>query len=108
MLKPGAGQTHAFLDHASPAVGSSLPTPPAAVTMWFTQDLEPAFSTATVTDKSGNNVDSGTAQVDPKDPTVLRVPLRPLPPGSYTVAWHVLSVDTHTTQGHFTFVVGGG
>lgn len=103
-----AAQAHAFLDHASPAVGSSLPSAPAAVTMWFTQQLEPAFTTATVTDKSGNAVDSGAAQVDPKDPTELRVPLKPLPPGTYTVAWHALSVDTHTTTGHFTFTVGGG
>jgi methionine-rich copper-binding protein CopC len=101
-------EAHAFLDHASPAVGSSLPTAPAAVTMWFTQQLEPAFTTATVTDQSGNPVDAGSAQVDPKDPTELRVQLKPLPPGTYTVMWHALSVDTHTTQGHFTFEVGGG
>jgi hypothetical protein len=108
VLGAGAADAHAFLDHASPAVGSSLPSPPAAVTMWFTQDLEPAFSTATVTDKSGNRVDTGDARVDSKDPAELRVPLKALPPGTYTVAWRVLSVDTHTTQGHFTFVVGGG
>jgi len=101
-------QAHAFLDHASPAVGSSLPSAPAGVTMWFTQQLEPAFTTATVSDKSGNNVDSGDAQVDPQDPTELRVPLKPLPPGTYTVMWHALSVDTHTTTGHFNFTVGGG
>ena len=57
-------QAHAFLDHASPAVGSSVPTGPATVTMWFTQQLEPAFTTATVTDQAGNSVDTGPAQVD--------------------------------------------
>jgi len=98
-------QAHAFLDHASPAVGSTVPTAPETVTMWFTQQLEPAFTTATVTDASGNTVDAGPAQVDPKDPTELRVPLKKLPPGTYTVAWHALSVDTHTTTGHFTFTV---
>jgi copper resistance protein C len=103
-----AARAHAFLDHASPAVGSSLPAAPAAVTMWFTQQLEPAFTTATVSDKSGNRVDTGPAQVDASDPTELRVPLKPLPPGTYTVSWHALSVDTHTTTGHFTFTVGGG
>jgi methionine-rich copper-binding protein CopC len=107
VLRAPVVHAHAFLDHASPAVGSSLPSAPASVTMWFTQQLEPAFTTATVTDGSGNNVDSGAAQVDPKDPTELRVPLKPLPPGTYTVAWHALSVDTHTTQGHFTFEVAG-
>jgi hypothetical protein len=101
-------QAHAFLDHASPAVGSTVPSAPTSVTMWFTQQLEPAFTTATVTDQAGNSVDSGAATVDPKDPTVMHVPLKRLPPGTYTVAWHALSVDTHTTTGHFTFTVGGG
>ncbi|HEY3912500.1 MAG TPA: copper resistance protein CopC [Stellaceae bacterium] len=107
-LQAATADAHAFLDHASPAVGSSVPTAPAAVTMWFTQQLEPAFTTATVTDKSGSPVDTGPAQVDPKDPTELQVRLKPLPPGTYTVTWHALSVDTHTTQGHFIFEVGGG
>lgn len=107
-LWAATADAHAFLDHASPAVGSSVPTAPAAVTMWFTQQLEPAFTTATVTDKSGHDVGGGAAHVDPKDPEELRVPLRPLPAGTYTVTWHALSVDTHTTQGHFTFSVGGG
>jgi len=101
-------QAHAFLDHASPAVGSTLPTAPATLTMWFTQQLEPAFTTATVTDASGNQVAAGPARVDPKDPTELEMPLKKLPPGTYSVAWHALSVDTHTTTGHFTFTVGGG
>lgn len=102
---PPAG-AHAFLDHAYPAVGSTLPQAPAAVTMWFTQSLEPAFSTATVTDSAGNRVDKGDARLDPKDPSVLVVSLKPLPPGAYSVAWHVLSLDTHTTDGHFSFDVG--
>ncbi len=107
-LRAPAVHAHAFLDHASPAVGSSVPAAPAAVTMWFTQQLEAAFTTATVTDQAGNPVDTGPAQVDAKDPTELRVPLKKLPPGTYTVAWHALSVDTHTTTGHFIFTVGGG
>jgi copper resistance protein C len=102
-----AADAHAFLDHASPAVGSTVPSAPAALTMWFTQQLEPAFTTATVTDQSGNSVENGAPQVDPKDPTELRVPLKPLPPGTYSVAWHALSVDTHTTTGHFAFEVAG-
>jgi copper resistance protein C len=107
ILTPPRAEAHAFLDHASPAVGSTVPSAPAALAMWFTQQLEPAFTTATVTDHLGNSVENGSPQVDPKDPTELRVPLKPLPPGIYSVAWHALSVDTHTTTGHFTFTVGG-
>ncbi len=98
---------HAFLDHASPPVGRAVPTAPAAVTIWFTQELEPAFSSVEVRDQAGARVDAGDANVDANDPTILRVSLKPLPPGKYKVFWRVLSVDTHTTEGSFTFVVGG-
>ena len=36
---------------------------------------------------------------------LLRVPVKALPAGTYAVKWHVLSVDTHTTEGNFTFHV---
>jgi methionine-rich copper-binding protein CopC len=107
VLGARAAQAHAFLDHANPAVGSSLPAAPANVSMWFTQQLEPAFTSAVVTNQSGDRVDTGSARVDASDPTELSVPLKPLPPGTYTVAWRALSVDTHTTTGHFTFTVAG-
>jgi methionine-rich copper-binding protein CopC len=99
---------HAFLDHASPAVGSAVPSAPDAVTLWFTQDLEPAFSHVTVTNQAGQRVDLGNVRVPPGQPDVLQVGLKPLPPGTYTVSWHVVSVDTHPTQGTFTFQVGSG
>lgn len=103
-----SARAHAFLDHASPAVGSSVPTAPPSVTLWFTQDLEAAFSTVSVTNQAGTRVDLGNARVPPGQPAELQVGLKPLPPGTYTVNWHVVSVDTHPTEGSFTFQVGGG
>ena len=102
-----AARSHAFLDHASPAVGSTVHQAPAAISIWFTQELEPAFSTVSITDQAGQRVDGGDAKVDARDQTLLRVSLKPLPPGSYKVTWHVVSVDTHTTEGTFTFRVAG-
>ena len=94
---------HASLDHAEPRVGNTVKSSPQAVTLWFTQKLEPAFSNAQVTDASGATVSTGRATVSG---TVMRVGVRPLPPGTYRVQWKVLSVDTHTTEGNFTFRVG--
>ena len=102
-----AARAHAFLDHASPAVGSTVRQAPAAISIWFTQELEPAFSTITITDEGGQRVNAGDATVDARDQTLLRASLKPLPPGTYKVAWHVVSVDTHTTEGTFTFRVAG-
>jgi len=100
-----AAWAHAFLDHASPAVGSSVPTSPAVVTLFFTQDLEPAFSSVTVTTDAGDRVDVGRAQIPQGSPAELQIGLKPLPPGTYLVSWHVISVDTHPTEGTFTFEI---
>lgn len=96
---------HAFLDHASPAVGSTVHGSPARVQLFYTQNLEPAFSTVQVVDANGKQVDKGNKTVDPKSPAELDVSLNTLPPGDYKVIWRVLSVDTHTTEGKFTFTV---
>ena len=103
-LVPGAAQAHAFLDHASPLVGSTVPAAPHEVVLTFTQNLEAAFSTAQVTDSSGARVDQGKAQVSG---STMTVGLKSIGPGSYKVHWHALSVDTHSTEGTFTFHVGG-
>jgi methionine-rich copper-binding protein CopC len=97
-------RAHAFLDHASPLVGSTLAAAPREISLSFTQSLEPAFSRVEVNDSSGARVDQGKAQVSGN---TMRVGLKPLAAGTYRVHWHVLSVDTHTTQGSFTFHVGG-
>jgi methionine-rich copper-binding protein CopC len=99
-----AARAHAFLDHASPLVGSTVDAAPHEVSLSFTQSLEPAFSTVTVTDSSGAEVSQGKAQVSGN---TMRVGLKALGPGSYKVRWHALSVDTHTTEGSFSFHVGG-
>jgi copper resistance protein C len=96
---------HAHLERATPAVGSTVAAAPKEVVLWFSQKLEPAFSTIEVRDAKGGAVQSGKATVG-SDRTQLRVPLKTLGPGTYKVIWHVLSVDTHRTQGDFGFTVG--
>ena len=102
-LAPAAAQAHAFLDHASPLVGSTVPTAPHELTLTFTQNLEPAFSTVQVTGPNGARVDAGKPQISGN---TMRVGLKSQSPGTYKVHWHALSVDTHTTEGNFSFHVG--
>ena len=102
-LASGEATAHASLDHAEPRVGNSVATAPREVTLWFTQKLEPAFSTVTVTDAAGQRVDTGKARVSGD---TMAISLRKVGSGTYRVNWHVLSVDTHTTDGNFTFTVG--
>jgi methionine-rich copper-binding protein CopC len=92
---------HAHLSKSSPAAGAAV-SPPAEIVLNFTEPLEPAFSTIELRDSMGKRIETGKAQV--KD-DVMRLPLKPLPAGRYTVNWRVLSVDTHKSQGNFAFTV---
>jgi len=103
LIAPTAALAHAMLDRASPAVGSSQVTAPHEVVLTFTSDLEPAFSSIEVRSESGGAMHAGKAATKGSQ---MRVPLKALQPGTYKVIWRVLSVDTHRTQGNFTFRVG--
>lgn len=102
-LAAGSANAHAMLDHAEPRVGNTVASPPKEVTLWFTQKLEPAFSAITVTNAAGQRVDSGKTRVSGNQ---MSVSLRAAGAGTYHVNWHVLSVDTHKTDGSFSFQVG--
>ena len=104
-LNVGAAHAHAFLDHADPRVGNTVKGSPRTVSLWFTQNLESGFSTIEVLDSNGARMNAANASVDANERKLLRVPLKVLPTGTYTVKWRVLSVDTHTTEGNFTFHV---
>jgi copper resistance protein C len=103
LLQNGQAMAHAFLDHAEPRVGNKVATAPRQVTLWFTQKLEAAFSTITVSNPAGERVDTGKARISGNQ---MSISLRSGGTGAYRVNWHVLSVDTHTTEGNFTFQVG--
>jgi len=104
-LGTSAADAHAFLDRADPRVGNTVKSTPRIVSLWFTQNLEGNFSIIEVVNASGALMNVGKAAVDGADRKLLRVPVKAMPAGTYTVRWHVLSVDTHTSDGNFTFHV---
>ncbi|HVY15530.1 MAG TPA: copper homeostasis periplasmic binding protein CopC [Rhodopila sp.] len=95
---------HAFLERATPAVGSAVASAPKSLMLTYTEEVEPMFCHVAVTNAAGAAVTGG-APVARDGGRTLVVPLKPLKPGTYTVDWHVVSVDTHKTEGHFTFTV---
>ncbi|HLY57716.1 MAG TPA: copper resistance CopC family protein [Stellaceae bacterium] len=104
-LVPLCASGHAFMVSAVPLVGSTIQTAPREVSITYTQEVEPSFSKIDVQDAQGNVVDAGDTHSSPADAHILTVSLKPLPPGEYEVTWHVTSVDTHKTQGSFSFTV---
>ena len=96
-------EAHAFLKDADPGVGSTIQTSPGEVRIRFTENIEPAVSSIQVFDASGKEVDKHDLRLDRFDHALLRVSLPSLGAGTYKVVWRVVSVDTHVTNGNFTF-----
>jgi methionine-rich copper-binding protein CopC len=103
LLFMSAADAHAMLERAEPRVGNKVASPPREVTLWFTQKLETAFSTITVTNAAGERVDTGKTRVSGNQ---MSIAIRAGGAGTYRVNWQVLSIDTHRTDGSFTFQVG--
>ena len=97
-----AASAHAFLEHAVPGVGSTVGSSPAELELSVTQSIVPALSRVTMA-SGGGAVAVGKAT---GSGNTLHVRFgRALPPGTYTVTWHVVSVDTHPTSGSYRFTV---
>jgi methionine-rich copper-binding protein CopC len=75
--------------------------------VWFTEQLDAAFSTLEVLNERGERVDNGPPQTAESNPDMLLVHLKSIGPGTYRVTWRVLSMDTHVTEDDFTFQVAG-
>jgi hypothetical protein len=93
---------HAFLQRSEPGAGAALSAPPKRAVLIFSEQLEPVFSGMTVSDAAGRNVEAGAAMIAG---TAMVAPLKQLPPGRYRVTWHAVSVDTHRTEGSYSFTV---
>jgi methionine-rich copper-binding protein CopC len=106
LLVPVSGASaHAFLQRASPPVGSEVSASPPELSILFTEGVEPLFSTIKVTSANGAAVATGKPHLAPDDNRRLIIALPTLPPGIYSVIWHVTSVDTHKTEGNYKFTV---
>ncbi|MBZ5793626.1 copper homeostasis periplasmic binding protein CopC [Burkholderia contaminans] len=100
-----AAQAHALPKTQEPAADATLSTAPHAVSIGFSEALEPAFSSIAVTDSHGQSVVDGKSSVDAGNRKRMHVALASLSAGTYTVAWIAVASDGHRTQGHYTFTL---
>jgi copper transport protein len=96
---------HAALESSTPANDEVLARAPARVVLRFSEPVETAFGSVRVYDGAARRVDDGgTTRPQPRE---VAVRLRSgLPRGTYTVAWRVVSADSHPVSGAFVFHVG--
>jgi methionine-rich copper-binding protein CopC len=100
----GTAFAHVFPQKQEPGAGASVASP-SQVRITFDGPLESAFSTLTVTDATGKQVNVAKASVDPQQPTVISVVLPPLAAGHYAVHWAAVASDGHRTHGDYPFNV---
>lgn len=98
---------HANLLRSDPPANSAQKTSPTRVRLWFSETTEPSFTTISVVDKSGAQLDKRDSHRVPDEKDAMEVSVPELPQGLYTVLWKALSaVDGHVTTGSFSFTVG--
>ena len=107
LLFPSVSEAHAILLRSDPAQGAVLKTAPTQVRMWFTESLNPTYSTARIFNNSQQRVDQNNAHVSPSDSTEMDINLPPnLPPAAYVVTWRTQSSnDGYIQTGSFIFTV---
>jgi methionine-rich copper-binding protein CopC len=95
---------HAHLKTASPADGATV-APPGEIILGFTEELEVKLSSITVKDARGAIVSLAPVEAVPGDRKALKVRLKPVSAGAYSVEWAATSVDTHRVTGQYRFNV---
>ena len=103
-------QAHPKLVSASPAPNATV-AKPARVALRFSEKLMPKFSGANLmmTAHGGTTHPpmkvAAAAGIADDGRTLVVTPKSPLTPGRYSLAWHVVSADTHRVAGNYAFAV---
>lgn len=102
ILSASSAFAHVFPQ--TPSAGADVAAP-ANVTIVLDGPLEPAFSSLTVSNSTGKQVNTAKSAIDPNDKKSISVALPPLPPDKYTVHWVAVASDGHRTHGDYSFKV---
>ncbi|QOV40968.1 copper resistance protein CopC [Streptomyces ferrugineus] len=103
----GPASAHAALRATDPEDGAVLKSAPRDITLTFTESVGLLDDSFRVLDPDGRRLRTGEPEHAPDGGDTARVTLpAKLDQGTYTVAWRVVSADSHPVSGAFTFSVG--
>lgn len=106
LLVPAAAQAHAALLKSVPGSRDTLARAPTAIVLRFNEPVEPRFSTVTLEDVEGKTLTLGPLHLAADDPAQVELAIpEPLPAGTYTVRYRVLSQDGHVVEYGYQFRV---
>ncbi|WP_306324012.1 MULTISPECIES: copper resistance CopC/CopD family protein [unclassified Streptomyces] len=96
---------HAALTGSDPKQGAVVDSAPKKVSLTFSEDVAISDGAVRVLDPAGKRVDDG--KVTHPGGTTYAVGLHSgLPDGTFTVAYQVVSADSHPVSGAYTFSIG--
>lgn len=103
----GPASAHAALRATDPEDGAVLESAPRDLTLTFTESVGLLDDSFRVLDPEGRRLRTGEPEhgSDGGDTARVTLPAK-LAEGTYTVAWRVVSADSHPVSGAFTFSVG--
>ncbi|MET7485071.1 copper resistance protein CopC [Streptomyces sp. NPDC005538] len=103
----GTASAHAALETTDPADGSVLKSAPRDVTLTFSESVTLLDDSFRVYDPDNRRVKTSSAHhaKDASDTASVTLPAK-LGTGTFTVAWRVVSADSHPVSGAFTFSIG--
>lgn len=106
LLSAGRADAHNALLGTDPADGSTVETPPTAITLTFDQPAQALGTEVVVLGPDGATVSTGDAQL--VDSTVVQALTADLPAGAYSVQWRITSADGHPLSGELAFTATAG
>jgi methionine-rich copper-binding protein CopC len=99
----GAAAAHSYPVNSDPADSDSLTSGPPRVSITFNEALQTSFDSLSVVGPDGNRWSAGNADVRG---AVVSIALNPLgPAGRYTIAYRVVSADSHPVAGTRSFTL---
>ncbi|MFD3309902.1 copper resistance CopC/CopD family protein [Streptomyces sp. NPDC058694] len=103
----GPASAHSAVRETTPGEGTVLKSAPKQVTMTFTESVGITDDSLRVLSPENRRVNAGDTEHASGRSDTVRVPLDDgLADGTYTVAWRVVSADSHPISGAFTFSIG--
>lgn len=105
LLAASSAMAHAHLKGSTPAADSTV-TAPSELRLVFSEGVEAAFTQVSIShDGAPVEVKSLATEGADKKTLVVTPAATPLRAGEYQVQWHAVSVDTHKSEGRYSFKV---
>jgi copper resistance protein C len=96
---------HAIMVKSQPEVDGTIAEPPKQIDVWFNDKVGSEYKALAVIDSAGKRVDNKDIGQETFDQSHIYVTVPQLTPGTYTVRYRVVSLDTHIVTGKYKFTI---